>query len=69
MAGTPAQNGNNMAGNNDYSRKVEALAFPRLGGDPLNTSEARVMRLKGYGNALVAPAAQAFIEAAMECIA
>ncbi len=25
MAGTPAQNGNNMAGNNDFSRKTEAL--------------------------------------------
>lgn len=26
MAGTPAQNGNNAAGNNDYSRSVVALA-------------------------------------------
>jgi hypothetical protein len=26
MAGTPAQNGNNEAGNNDYSRKIVALA-------------------------------------------
>ena len=32
-------------------------------------SEARVMRLGGYGNALVAPAAQTFIETVMECIA
>ena len=30
------------------------------------TAEARVMRLKGYGNAIVAPAAQAFIECYME---
>ena len=33
------------------------------------TAEARVMRLKGYGNAIVAPAAQTFIETVMECIA
>src|SRR5690348_10187535 len=26
MAGTPAQNGNNEAGNNDYSRKIVELA-------------------------------------------
>jgi len=30
--------------------------------DPDNTAEARVMRLKGYGNSIVAPLAQAFIE-------
>ena len=30
------------------------------------TAEARVMRLRGYGNAIVAPIAQAFIEAYLE---
>jgi hypothetical protein len=40
-----------------------------FGFDPNQTSEARVMRLRGYGNALVAPAAQAFIETVMECAA
>jgi len=33
------------------------------------TSEARTMRLRGYGNAIVAPLAIAFIEAVMEAIA
>ena len=33
--------------------------------DPQNTAEARVMRLKGYGNAIVAPAAIEFIRAVM----
>jgi DNA (cytosine-5)-methyltransferase 1 len=33
----------------------------------LPTSEARVMRLKGYGNAINAEAAKAFIEVVMEC--
>jgi len=37
--------------------------------DPNATSEARVMRLKGYGNAIVAPAAVAWIETVMECAA
>lgn len=32
------------------------------------TAEARQMRLKGYGNAIVAPQAQTFIECAMEII-
>jgi hypothetical protein len=34
--------------------------------DPQNTAEARVMRLRGYGNSLVSPAADAFIRAVME---
>jgi hypothetical protein len=34
--------------------------------DPQNTAEARVGRLRGYGNAIVAPAATAFIKAFME---
>ena len=41
------------------------------GGDPgapivFPTAEARVMRLKGYGNSIVAPVAEAFIRAFME---
>jgi hypothetical protein len=36
--------------------------------DPNQTSEARVMRLKGYGNAIVAPAAVAWIETVMEVV-
>ncbi|VBB13909.1 Mte8-like protein [Burkholderia contaminans] len=32
MAGTPAQNGNNMAGNNDFSRKTEALCGKSIKG-------------------------------------
>ena len=35
--------------------------------DPQNTAEARVGRLRGYGNAIVAPAAEAFIRAVMAC--
>jgi hypothetical protein len=33
--------------------------------DPQNTAEARVMRLRGYGNAIVGPQAEAFIKAFM----
>ena len=36
MAGTPAQNGNNMAGNNDFSRKTEALCGKDVKGHGLN---------------------------------
>ena len=36
--------------------------------DVSETKEARVMRLKGYGNAIVAPQAQAFIEAFVEAL-
>jgi hypothetical protein len=39
-----------------------------FGFDPNNSSEARVMRLKGYGNAIVAPAAVAWIETVMEVV-
>ncbi len=41
-------------------RPVEPSAFPLAHGSP-----ARVGRLRGYGNAIVAPQAQAFIEAYM----
>jgi len=34
--------------------------------DPQNTAEARVMRLKGYGNAIVPQVAQVFIEAYLD---
>jgi DNA (cytosine-5)-methyltransferase 1 len=34
--------------------------------DPQNTAEARVGRLRGYGNSLCAPAAEAFIKSYME---
>ena len=34
MAGTPAQNGNNAAGNNDFTRKAEELAAAMLWGTP-----------------------------------
>ena len=33
--------------------------------DPNATSEARVMRLRGYGNAIIAEVARGFIEAYM----
>lgn len=36
--------------------------------DPNNSAEARTIRLKGYGNAIVAPVATEFIRAAMEVI-
>lgn len=46
MAGTPAQNGNNAAGNNDYSRKVVDLA-----GWPTTTKQdASGSRRHGYMN-------------------
>jgi len=35
-------------------------------GDPLNTAEARVLRLRGYGDGIVAPLAAEFIKATME---
>lgn len=34
MAGTPAQNGNNAAGNNDFTRRAEELAATMLWGTP-----------------------------------
>ena len=42
-------------------RPVESGTFPLVTGAP-----ARVVRLRGYGNSIVAPVAQAFIEAVME---
>jgi DNA (cytosine-5)-methyltransferase 1 len=44
-------------------RPVESGTFPLANGAP-----ARVGRLRGYGNAIVAPLAQAFIEAVMDVI-
>jgi DNA (cytosine-5)-methyltransferase 1 len=44
-------------------RPVEPGTFPLAHGSP-----ARVGRLRGYGNAIVAPLAQIFIEEAMRCI-
>ncbi|MCH4543168.1 DNA cytosine methyltransferase [Ochrobactrum sp. A-1] len=44
-------------------RPVEPGTFPLAHG-----AAARVGRLRGYGNAIVAPAAQAFIEAVDECL-
>jgi DNA (cytosine-5)-methyltransferase 1 len=44
-------------------RAVEPGTFPLAHG-----SSARVGRLRGYGNAIVAPAAQGFIEAVMEAV-
>jgi len=37
-----------------------------LGNEELETAEARVLRLRGYGNAIVAQQAEAFIRAYME---
>ena len=62
-------------------RCVESGTFPLVDGSPTrvgqssdlssqaiaNTKEASKMRLQGYGNAIVAPAAQAFIEAYIQC--
>lgn len=44
-----------------YSATPSAGTFPLAHGAP-----ARVGRLRGYGNAIVAPVAQAFIEAYLE---
>jgi DNA (cytosine-5)-methyltransferase 1 len=44
-------------------RPVEPGAFPLAHG-----ATARVGRLRGYGNAIVAPQAQAFVEAVMSCV-
>lgn len=44
-------------------KPVEPGTFPLANG-----AAARVGRVRGFGNAIVAPAAQAFIEAAMECL-
>lgn len=44
-------------------RPIEPGAFPVANGDT-----TRVARLRAYGNAIVAPQAQVFIEAIMECI-
>lgn len=38
------------------------------GGDPDNTGLARVMRLRGYGNAIVPQTAALFIESFYECL-
>ena len=44
-------------------RPVEPGTFPLAHG-----AAARVGRLRGYGNAIVAPQAQAFVEAVMSCV-
>jgi DNA (cytosine-5)-methyltransferase 1 len=63
------------------ARRVESGTFPLVDGIPRGvvpscdisesyaqaTSEARVMRLKGYGNAIVPAVAAEFILAFMEC--
>jgi hypothetical protein len=46
MAGTPAQNGNNAAGNNDSSRKTVALA----GRPTTTTTDSAGSRAYGYAN-------------------
>jgi DNA (cytosine-5)-methyltransferase 1 len=65
------------------SRRVESGAFPLVNGIPAGvvsggnpstsedqaTAEARVMRLKGYGNAIVPELAAEFIKSAMDAIA
>jgi DNA (cytosine-5)-methyltransferase 1 len=48
----------------DKWRPVEPGTFPLANGSP-----ARVGRLRGYGNAIVAPQAQAFIEVVQETLA
>jgi DNA (cytosine-5)-methyltransferase 1 len=45
------------------ARPVEAGTFPLAHGAP-----KRLGRLRGYGNALCAPQAEAFVRAAMECL-
>jgi hypothetical protein len=43
--------------------------WKNAGSFPLATgAQARVGRLRGYGNAIVAPVAQAFIESVMDCL-
>lgn len=68
----------------EKSRRIESGTFPLVArlpkgmvygsdtGVPINpqaTAEARVMRLRGYGNAIVPPLAAEFIQAAYEAIA
>jgi DNA (cytosine-5)-methyltransferase 1 len=49
-------------------RGVVPSCDPGAPGYANETSEARVMRLKGYGNAICAPLAAMFIETCMEVI-
>jgi DNA (cytosine-5)-methyltransferase 1 len=49
-------------------RGVVPSCDPGAPGYANETSEARVMRLKGYGNSIVAPLAAMFIETCMEVI-
>ncbi|GLF74763.1 hypothetical protein VNPA152080_61910 [Pseudomonas aeruginosa] len=39
MAGTPAQNGNNMAGNSDFTRKTEAICGRTIVGHGMRLPE------------------------------
>ena len=49
-------------------RGVVPSGDPRVPGYANATGEARVMRLKGYGNAICVDTAKLFIECAMETI-
>ena len=47
-------------------RNLEDHCLLALGYDPNATAEARTMRLRGYGNAICAPVAEAFIRAFLD---
>ncbi len=49
-----------------FGRDIKQAFFTPHPEDANNTAEARVMRLKGYGNGIVAPLAQMFIECFMD---
>jgi len=58
MAGTPAQNGNNESGSNDFSRKTETLAWGRIHKDQPKTWTADgPARLTASGEMLIGSSA------------
>jgi hypothetical protein len=58
MAGTPAQNGNNESGSNDFSRKTETLAWGRIHKDqPKSWTADGPARLTVFGEMLIGSSA------------
>jgi hypothetical protein len=60
LAGTPAQNGNSMAGNNDFSRKTEALCGKPIKGHGIELPEIapQPVRLTASGEMLTGSCAE-----------
>ncbi len=74
MAGSPATETYNEAGNNDFSRKVRAAptararCVERAGVRPLaHGVPARASKLRAYGNAIVPQVAAVFVRAFLDC--